>query len=400
MKQRRSILVLSSLFPRPRNPVSGIFNYQVLSALSPLADMELFSPVSWLDRIGERLFSRRAPGSDVRRAAAGSRPDGLDPRYPLHFSMPVVGRSLNGYFQYRAILRAAAEAHLRKRFDVMLCYWVYPDGDAAFRLSGSLGIPYVLVALGSDLNVMGHAGQTKRLIRRTLRGARRVIAVSDALRSQAVALGAPPDAVSVVRNGVNTRIFTVQARQECRDRLDIGAGERVIVFVGDMLPVKGFDVLLDALALMEGDRPTAIFVGAGTYRRAFERRAAGLGLGRTARFTGQVPHEEVAGYLNAADFLVLPSRLEGCPNVVLEALACGTPVIASAVGGIPELITRPDQGILVPPDSPPELAKAMREGFLRSWRRDEIARTSTRTWEDAARETHEIIERCLDDRPA
>lgn len=393
MSNQRSILAISSLYPRPARPLFGIFNYQALRELTSLANISLISPVSWIDRIRDGISGSAAGGS--ADSHGGSTP-GLTPHRTTYFTIPIAGRGMNGYFQYRSMLRTAQRMHVRSAFEFILAYWVYPDGYAAHLLSRALGIPYAVVALGSDLNIMGHSDQTRTRIRATLTGAVRVLCVSEALRTQALAQGASPERCRVVPNGVDPSLFAREERDECRVRLGIGRDERIIVFIGNMEPIKGVDVLLDALARMGENRPGAILIGGGGSRRAFERRAAELGLRDCVTFTDPVPHRDTALFLNAADFLVLPSRFEGCPNVILEALACGTPVIASAAGGIPELITRPEQGILVPPEAPVKLARAIEEAFGRSWPREEIARTSVRTWEHVARETLAILEECLD----
>jgi glycosyltransferase involved in cell wall biosynthesis len=397
VSNRRSILALTSLYPRPERPLFGIFNYHALRELSSLAAVTLISPVSWVDRIRDR---RARPAAEAARAAAPpGGPSGAPvPHYRTHFSIPVAGRRLNGYFQYRSILATARRMHQRSAFELILAYWVYPDGYAAHLLSQALGIPYAVVALGSDLNVMGYSKQTRARISRTLSGAACVLNVSAALQSHAVTLGAPRDRCRVVPNGIDPDTFFMTSRGESRSRLALARDERLLLFIGSLHPVKGADLLLEALARTGGARPRTILIGDGGARRALQRRAADLGLADSVDFLGQVPHGEIARYLNAADFLVLPSRFEGCPNVILEALACGTPVIASAVGGIPELVTRPEQGILVEPESPEALARAIEAGFERSWEREAIAHGSGRTWKNVAAETLAIIEECLDTR--
>lgn len=396
VNNQRSILAISSLYPRPARPLFGIFNYQALRELSSIARLSLISPVSWIDRVRDHL----SPGTV--RGGAGESPAGSAsdpaPHYSTYFTIPFAGRGMNGYFQYRSMLPAARRMHARSAFEFILSYWVYPDGYAAHLLSRSLGIPYAVVALGSDLNIMGHSPQTRAHVRTALGGAARVLSVSEALRNEALAQGAARERCRVVPNGIDPARFARRPRDEIRDRLGIARDERVIVFIGNLEPIKGVDILLDALSRIDENRPSAIIIGGGRHRRAFERRADELKLAGTVTFTGPVPHEDAALFLNAADFLVLPSRFEGCPNVILEALACGTPVIASAVGGIPELVTRPEQGILVPPEAPADLARAIEAGFSRDWPRDDIARTSTRTWSDVARETLAIIEEYLDTR--
>lgn len=393
--RRRSILALTSIYPRPRRPWFGLFNYQALRELAGRTRLSLVSPVSWIDRARDRrLMPAGAAGPDSTDVP-GTAP-GLEPVYVPYLSIPFAGRGMNGYMQYRAVLPVARSMHRRRPFEFILSYWAYPDGYAACRLSRSLGVPYAVVALGSDLAIMTRSGITAARIRETLAGAARVICVSESLWERACALGAAAERCRVVPNGIDPARFAPLPRAECRTRLGIGGDERMIVFIGNMDPVKGVDVLLQALAAIDRDPPLAILIGSGRRLGAYERQAAALGLSGRVTFAGPVPHRDTALFLNAADLLVLPSRSEGCPNVVLEALACGTPVVASSVGGVPELIRSPEQGILVPPRQPAALAEAIVSGVARSWSRDDIARTSTRTWATVAGETLAIIDEYLD----
>jgi len=387
---RLKVLVVTSLFPRPRAPLNGVFNYHSVAGLSRLADVGIISPVPWIERLRDGIRKERSPSE------GGKRPGRLmefSPSYPTFLTVPVVGRRLNGYLESRALKRSIRRDFAGESFDVILCYWVYPDGYAVHRLAAEIDLPYIVVALGSDLNLMPQSRALRKRITATLEGAARVVTVGDSLRRKALELGAEESKCRVVLNGVNRSVFARRSMVECRGELGLPPGRRILLYIGTMDPVKGLDVLLDALSLLgEEERPLALLAGTGSHTGLFAARAAKLGLSGETSFLGSIPHELVPMYMNAADALCLPSRNEGCPNVVLEALACGTPVIASKVGGVPELVEHGRNGLLVEPDDPAAMATAIEAFFERTWDRDYIAETNMRSWTDVARETYRIIE--------
>jgi glycosyltransferase involved in cell wall biosynthesis len=390
---RPRVLVVTSLFPRPDRPLWGVFNFQSVSALKRFADLQVISPISFVDKIND-LVSKHVLKAGRK---SSSRPvyeaGGLSPIYPLYLSIPFLGRWLNGYLQHLALIKEARRMHGRAPFDVILCYWIYPDGYAARLLSVRLGIPYIVVALGSDLNIIGHAEQTRGVVYKTLADSAQVITVSEALCTEALNLGASREKCMVIRNGVDRNLFHPLDRSKCRDDLKIDEKKKVLLFVGTLDPIKGPDILIEALSLLrEDERPLTLIVGAGPSRRALQKKTQKLGLAPSVRFISVVPYGKMPVYLNAADLLCLPSRHEGCPNVILEAQACGTPVIASSVGGIPELITQDMQGVMVKASSSENLAAAIKNCLARTWDRNAIALSGKRSWDDVARETREVID--------
>lgn len=191
---------------------------------------------------------------------------------------------------------------------------------------------------------------------RALRRFDGVVAVSTPLERQLLALGVPRAAVHRIPNA--TKAPLPLPRVDARATLGLAGAGVVIGFIGRLIPIKGTDVLLDALASVRDLAWDAVIVGGGPERARLESLAESLGLGSRVHFSGERDH--AARYLAAFDLFVLPSRSEGTPIVLLETLAAGVPVIASAVGGVPDLITAPAEGALVPPDDPAALAAAIR----------------------------------------
>jgi glycosyltransferase involved in cell wall biosynthesis len=237
---------------------------------------------------------------------------------------------------------------------------------------------------GSDLNVQASYPLRRRQIRSALRGAGAVVAVSRALAEKAVAIGAAPDRVHVIYNGVDSDRFAPGSRSEARARLGLSSQEPLLLYVGNLKSSKGCLDLLEAFPalLAEQSRARLIYVGAGPCRNALLERAAALGCSDRVSLIGAVAHAALGDWFRAADLLCLPSHNEGVPNVILEAMACGIPVVATRVGGIPEVVPE-YAGLLVPPQEPAALSAALVEAVGREWDSGRIAaHASDFRWDD------------------
>jgi glycosyltransferase involved in cell wall biosynthesis len=339
-------------------PYFGIFVENRLRHLvsgGEVASM-VVAPVPWFP--SERpLFGRYAAWARVPREELRHGTTVLHPRYPLP---PKLGMSSAPVLMYAALRRALADI-LKSRFafDVIDAHYFYPDGVAAVLLGRSLGKPVVITARGTDINLIAHYRLARRWIRWAARGAAGIVAVSRALRDRLIEMGAPGRHIEVLRNGVDLDLFAPQDRAAARRRLGLNAGAPLVLAVSSLVPSKGVDLVIRAVAALPSAR--LVVVGEGPHASALRRLAGGLGLGERARFLGPVPQDRLADLYNAADVLVLASTREGCPNVLLEALACGTPVVAAAAGGVPEIVRDPVAGRLVAERTPEAFADAVRD---------------------------------------
>ena len=316
--------------------------------------------------------------------------DGLAVRHPRYAYLPKFGHGLAGYL-YAASL-AGAVLRQQGSFDALLGSWAYPDGFATVKLAALLGVPAVVKVHGSDLNVLSKLAGPRRRIEWALSHAARVVAVNRPLAERAVALGADPDRVDVVPNGVDREVFHPRNRREARHSLGVKGDGPLVLFVGHVTEAKGaFDLVRAFAAAGRALRETQlVLVGDGAGKAACAALAQELAV--DARFVGAETQERIPTWLAACDVLALPSWNEGTPNVVLEALACGRRVVATSVGGIPDVVTSEALGALVPPRDPAALAAALRVAVATPYDPDAVARALPNpTWAGSAELLHRSL---------
>lgn len=271
---------------------------------------------------------------------------------------PGVGRSRLHMWLRMSTGRTFKRAIRDFRPDVVLSYWAHPDGTTAIDLAHDAGLPATLMVGGTDINELSRHPQRRDRIVSTLLAADQVLTIGESLRTATVGLGVPDSKVATFERGVDTGIFHPGDRNEARRTLGVSSSEPMLLWVGRMVPVKGLDVLIAALHSVPAERrPHLHLVGDGPERPRLVGRIRAAGLERWVHLVGPRAPVELPIWYRAADTVVLPSRSEGVPNVLREALSCGTPFVASKVGGIEGLAQEP--GWLVEPDDPGALAEAI-----------------------------------------
>jgi glycosyltransferase involved in cell wall biosynthesis len=382
------ILVLTNLYPNPYQPGRATFNRQQVRALSVVHKLTVIAPISWTDELEGRARVGRRLGPDRRSTC-----DGITVEHPSYVYPPKVMRGCYGRCFLWSVRAAFRRALVEFKPDLVFAPWAYPDGWAAVELGHKAGLPVVIKLHGSDMNGLAVHPQRLRGTRDALRRADAVVSVSHDLAARTLDLGVEPQRVRVVYDGVDSRVFHPGSTTEARARLGLDAAGPIVLFVGNLLPVKGLDVLVEACVRLKanGTRFTCLLIGQGPQRRSLERQIARDGLGDCVRLLGSVAHDRLGDWYRAADIFVLPSRSEGVPVVLLEAAACGATFVASRVGGIPE-IAHLAPSLLVPPDDPAALAKALDDGLS-----GQIARPQTlvqsRSHADAAAELGRVFSR-------
>lgn len=315
---------------------------------------------------------------------------------PRHLHVPGAWRLLDPLAVLVAILAAAAR---EGRPDLLHGHWLHPHGLAAAVAGRLLGRPVVLTAHGSDVARLAgpaHAAYYRRAMRAAVGHARATICVSRAIADVLPELGAPPGRLHVIPNGVDLERFRPRDRAACRSELGVDPAGRLLVFAGNLVPLKQVDRLLRALAALPDRAVRAAIIGEGPEEPALRALATGLGLADRVRFAGRRPHAEVPLWLAAADLAVLPSASEGMPLVIPEALASGTPVVASRVGGVPECLEDGVTGVLVDPAGVESLAAGLAAALARPWDRDALAAAARRFgWDTIVGEIEGVYARIL-----
>jgi len=382
------VLILSNLYPSPHVPTRGTFNLQGFRALSAYCATRIVVPVLWWERARRPLEWLVTPRSKAT---------GIEAVYPSCWHVPQV-HPLHPWTMHASVSGYVRRIHREFPFDAILASWACPDGVAAARLAQEFNCPVVTMVLGTDVNALAAHPGLRRPLEWGLQQAAKVITVSGALRDRVVELGVAPERVLVQHNGVDGERFRIRDSQAARKRLGLAPERRLVTFVGNLVHEKGVDVLIEAMGELRGpgdDTLDLALVGAGGMAETLRQRADALGIGQRVRFCGRRPHEEIADWITAADLFCLPSRREGCPNVVLEALASGRPVVASRVGGLPELVTD-ESGVLVPSENPSALADGLRAALERAWQPEALRATvPCLSWDEFGRTLHETLETAI-----
>ena len=349
------ILVLSSLYPNDAQPRHGIFiEHRVAHLVAPGDEVRVVAPVPWFPSanaaFGRYAAFAQAPREAVRRGVAISHP-----RYPV---VPKVGMTAAPWLMAAALYPHIARLRRTFDFDVIDSYYLYPDGVAAGLLAHAFGRPYLMSALGTDVSLIPQHRAERAMILRAVERAAAVTTVCGALRDELLVLGAAADRVSVVEHGVDLALFGPPADRDALRR-GMGIAGPAILSVGHLIDRKGHDLAIRAVADLPG--VTLMIAGDGPREAALRALVAELGVAERVRFLGHVDQARLPDLYGAADVAVNCADREGIANVLLEALACGTPLVATPVWGSPEVVKVPEAGLL----SADRSAGAIRDAIAR-----------------------------------
>jgi len=382
------VLAITKIFPNAAEPLSAPFNRQQFAALADHCDLQVMATIPWFPGAG--LLARWSSAGKLAKVPRREHIAGLDVTHPRTLFFPRLAHAAWGPLYAASI--APAVAPYRGKVDVVLGSWAYPDGFAAVIAARILGVPAVVKLHGSDINLVAKLPGPRRLLSWALPMAARVVAVSKPLAEEVVSLGVARDRVAIVMNGVDADLFKPRDRAAARAELGLPAGP-LAVYVGNLKPEKGILDLCAAWATVVRHVPdaTLAIVGGGPLRGEVEAQVAALG--ERVRVIGPQPLERVPTWMAASDLLVLPSHTEGTPNVVLEALASGRRVVATSVGGVPDLITDRKLGTLVPSKNPDALADALVLAVRQPYDPAEVAELGARGgWAASAAALHAVLQ--------
>lgn len=384
------IAVITRYFPSSAEPWQGRSAYQALRLLARKADVQVFYP-----NPGYPSFLKPRSRGHGSLDPSYSPPD-VKVNYYDYPTLPLVFRPLNGWMAARVLL-----PHVRNFApDLIFSYFLYPEGYAALQIGKALSVPVVARSMGSDINRIGDPISTMHK-RTVLREADFLVMVSSDLRSKALAMGASPERVCTMVNGCDTSVFHVRDRLQARVKLGIDPAVDAVVYVGRIDVNKGLRELVDAAVSLHPERPNlhVYLVGGGPDKLIIQ---SAIEVNNAAGYIHILPacaFDDVATWMAAANLVTLPSYMEGCPNVVLEALACGRPVVATNVGGIPEIMSDAC-GTLVPAHEPAPLARALASVLDRDWDAAAISAHQSRSWNAVSDELLNLFESVVSTRQA
>ena len=397
------------MYPSIFNETSGIFVYEQLKALLKVGrvDIQVLSPVPLspfpITQISEKwnLYSK-VPRESIR--------DGIKVWHPRYIRLP--GSKFHGpsgFTMHKSI--ESLFKHLRKSYnpDIIHAFAATPDGYAGLMLARKYRIPFVCSLMGSDINVYpSYRPLSYTMTRKVLLESDRVIAVSNALKDKAETIVLAKQEIRVIYMGVDTENFVKNNvnRNEIRTNLDISPNEIVLLFVGGLLISKGVFELIESFAKLykSFNNSRLILVGEGPAKNKLLERIRALGIQDFVYFVGRKPHDEIPEWLNACDIFVLPSYSEGLPNALVEAMACKCPVVATRVGGIPEVLKNKENGLLIKPQNVGDLTESLiylishREEAIEMGERAWKTVLENYTWDKNAEKTIKIYREVLNGR--
>jgi len=349
------LLTFSTLFPNARQPNHGLFVETRLRYLVASGQVEsrVVAPVPWFPsthpRFGDYAKLACVPATEERY--------GISIVHPRYIALPKLGMYTSPWLMAQGAKPAiGALIDGGFDFDAIDAHYFYPDGVAAVMLGKYFNKPVVVTARGTDINVLSQFALPRKMIVWAANQATGVITVCNYLKDEMVKLGVRPDAITPLRNGVDLQRFALQDRDAVRASL--GFSGFTLLSVGHLNEHKGHHLAIEALTAMPDVR--LVIAGSGPDHAKLEAMAARLGLSSRVRLAGPVPQTALRDYYNAADLMILASSREGWANVLLESMACGTPVIASNVWGTPEVVSAPEAGMLMEERTPASLAASVR----------------------------------------
>ncbi|TIX51908.1 glycosyltransferase [Alteraurantiacibacter aquimixticola] len=388
----KRVLSIATLFPNAHQPRFGTFVARQMEALAKRDDWDVhvINPLG-MPPVAMGRYAR------LLDAAISGRENGVNVHRPRFTLIPAVGGPFNPAMIVRAALPLARRLHAIHPFDLVDAQFFYPDGPAAARIAEELGLPLSIKARGADISLWGHKAYANRKMRAAAAQAKGLLAVSEALKRDMVAIGLPEEKITVHYTGLDQQRFRPQDRARSRAALARDHGVPIegplLASVGALIPRKGQHFVIEALA----ELPDAqlVLVGEGPDESDLRALAAMKGLAGRVHFLGSLNHDGLPKVLSAAEAMVLPSASEGLANAWVEALACGTPLVITDVGGARELVTSDTAGRIVARETP-AILQGIGEVLAANYAPADVAQCAARfSWDNNAAALGEYYERLL-----
>jgi teichuronic acid biosynthesis glycosyltransferase TuaC len=382
------ILSLCCLYPTPKQPQQGVFVQYRLRSLAELTELRVVAPCA-IVRYGN------VKGAKVRFGRGWCPLDRLDGRISVRHTWWFYPPFSGGFTPFCLALQLVYPLwRIRRefRFDIIDTHFGFPEGITGALLSSVFGVPFTMTLRGNEPK-HSRSWPSRSLMAFALRRAARIFTVSERLRQLALDFGADPARVRTVPNGIDIDVFGPRDQTLCRLKHNLPLDRPLILSAGALVERKGHHRVIEALASLRAGGAAAELVIAGgpgpegEYEQKLRGLVAQHKLTAAVRFLGAVPVATMVEVMSAVNVLCLSSTNEGWPNVVHEALACGTPVVATDVGAIPDMLGGERYGKMVPVNDPVALREALGEALQKNWDRSTIAAWGqSRSWSQVATE--------------
>ncbi len=385
------ILLFSTLFPNAANPTLGVFvenRMRHLIKYNTDISVTVVAPVPWFP------FKWRGFGKYAQYASAPhyEEREGICVYHPRYIVLPKIGMMLTPSFLYNAAKRCIEKLiKTGETYDLIDSHYLYPDGVAASKLATYFSLPFVMTARGSDVTEIGLMEKPKNLMVQAMKQAYHTITVSNNLRNDLIQMGGAPGVITTLRNGVDlNRFYEVK-----KNKLEFLKGKKkIMLFAGWLIPRKRLDIVLKVTDLIP-DLHTVI-VGDGPLRAELGADVVKMSINERVSFIGQQKPEDMPELFSNADILILPSDREGWANVLLEAMACGTPVVSRAVGGAVDLITNDIAGRVVDSEHAESFAEAVEDLFNKYPDRGDVRKFAEKyDWHSTSAGQYEIFSNAI-----
>jgi len=385
------LLTFSSLFPNPVIPHHGVFVENRLRKLIESGEVvsQVVAPVPWfpvnLPMFEEYSKFARVPAKDTR--------EGIKVFYPKYLVVPKIGMNWTPDTMAKAALPVIQDIiNSGYDFDILDAHYFYPDGVAAAKIAEKLNKPFTVTARGTDLNLIPQYPKPKAMIQQLAKDANHMITVCQALKDTLVELGAENSKVTALRNGVDLDLFQpLEDRDAARKKLRIEG--KTILSVGHLIERKGHHLVIEAMQYLPDVK--LLIAGQGAELKQLENLSRQKNISDRITFLGSVPHDTLKEYYGAVDMLVLASSREGWANVLLESMACGTPVVATNIWGTPEVVASDEAGVLIE-RTPDAVADGVRELYEKFPNRCLTRKYAEKfSWDDTTRGQLKIFNQIL-----
>ena len=385
MAKKKHIVIVTNLFPNEQEKEKGQFIYQLVQELKRNIQITVVSPIPFFPRFN---VLRSHHNFKYAQLNTKEKRDGYDVFFCKHIVLPKLG-FLRTYFLYFSLLKLLKKIDRSHQIDLLNGHWIFPDGVVTEWVGKTLNKPVVLTARGCDINHYPKLFGRKKQIVNALNSCDKIIAVSYALKKEIMSLGISEKKVFVIPNGIDFNRFHHIDRTICREKIGLENDDIIILSIGSLDEVKGTHYLIMAFGMLANKlkdiKLKLIIIGEGHLRSYLKDLCKEHSINDRVNFLGNFPHEKVPYILNASDMLCVASIREGRPNVVLEALSCGIPVVASNVGGIPELIKNGENGYLFERGNVSDLFEKINKCLSTSWLSENVSKTvKDLNWDNCA----------------